>query len=183
MVTYAFGNHVPKIHPSAWIHPRADVTGNVTIRQDVYIGSGAILRGDIGEIHINAGAAILENAILQVSPGNSIRIGKNVTVSVGVALHNCEIADGAMIGIKAIVSDYAYIGEESIIAEGAAVRSRTRVESRTVFAGVPAKEIGKVTDEQAQFLRAISQVYRDLAHSYPFKLKEIPLQECIREIP
>lgn len=46
---YEFKGYKPVIHPSAFIHPQAAVTGNVIIGKDVYIGPGAALRGDWGE--------------------------------------------------------------------------------------------------------------------------------------
>ena len=36
------------MHPSAFVHPLAAVTGNVIIGKDVYIGPGAAIRGDWG---------------------------------------------------------------------------------------------------------------------------------------
>ena len=43
---YAYKGFIPVVHPSAFIHPQAVVTGNVIIGKDVYIGPGAALRGD-----------------------------------------------------------------------------------------------------------------------------------------
>jgi len=41
---YAFKDIRPVIHPSAFIHPQANVTGQVIIGKDVYIGPGAVVR-------------------------------------------------------------------------------------------------------------------------------------------
>ena len=49
---YEFNGFKPVVHPSAFVHPQAVVTGNVVIGKDVYIGPGAALRGDWGEIVI-----------------------------------------------------------------------------------------------------------------------------------
>ena len=40
------------MHESAFVHPQANVTGDVWIGRDVYIGPGAVLRGDWGRITI-----------------------------------------------------------------------------------------------------------------------------------
>ena len=49
-MTYEFQGYKPVIHESSFIHPQAAVTGNVIIGKDCYIGPGAALRGDWGEI-------------------------------------------------------------------------------------------------------------------------------------
>ena len=54
-MTYEFNGLRPVIHESSFIHPLAAVTGNVVIVKNVYIGSGAAIRGDWGEIIIEDG--------------------------------------------------------------------------------------------------------------------------------
>ena len=53
---YAFNGMRPVVHPSAFVHPQANVTGDVWIGRDVYIGPGAVLRGDWGRITVGDGA-------------------------------------------------------------------------------------------------------------------------------
>ena len=61
MPIYAFGYRIPKIHSTAWIFPSADIIGDVTIGPEVYVGAGAVIRGDYGTIKIGAGTSIEEN--------------------------------------------------------------------------------------------------------------------------
>ena len=49
---FEFDGYKPVIHKSAFVHPSAVVTGNVIIGKDVYIGPGAAIRGDWGQIII-----------------------------------------------------------------------------------------------------------------------------------
>ncbi|MCP4760915.1 MAG: gamma carbonic anhydrase family protein [archaeon] len=171
MTVYAFGNKKPKIHPTAWIHPNADVTGKVNIGSKVYVGSGAVIRGDLGKINIDNGSAVLENVTIQASPSQKINIGKNVTLSVGAILHNCIIHDNAMIGMGAIISDNVEVGEGAIVAEGSVVRSKTRIETNTIVAGVPAKVIGEISESKKSFIETIPKVYQGLTQKYPEKLR------------
>ena len=52
---YSFKGFTPVVHPSSFVHPLAAVTGNVVIGRDVYIGPGAAIRADWGEIMIEDG--------------------------------------------------------------------------------------------------------------------------------
>ena len=47
---YEFNGYKPVIDPSSFIHKEASIIGNVIIGKDVYIGPGASLRGDWGQI-------------------------------------------------------------------------------------------------------------------------------------
>ena len=50
---YEFNGYKPVIHKSSFVHELAAITGNVIIGKDVYVGPGAAVRGDWGEIIIN----------------------------------------------------------------------------------------------------------------------------------
>jgi len=78
-----------------------------------------------------------------------------------------------VIGMGAIVSDYATVGSWAIVGEGAVVRARFEVPDETIAVGVPAKIIGKVKDHHKEELIKFKQVYRDLAKRYPKGLKKI----------
>jgi len=47
---YKFKGFIPVVHPTAFVHPQATITGNVIIGEDVYIGPAAAIRGDWGGI-------------------------------------------------------------------------------------------------------------------------------------
>ena len=55
MPVYQFKDRVPEIDPTAWIFPNAVIIGKVHIGKNVYIGAGAVIRGDYGEIFIGDG--------------------------------------------------------------------------------------------------------------------------------
>ncbi|MFX1295223.1 MAG: gamma carbonic anhydrase family protein [Promethearchaeota archaeon] len=177
MTVFAFGNRKPKIHSTAWIHPVADVTGKVFIGPSVYIGAGAIIRGDLGTIYIDTGSAILENVTIQASPNQKVFIGKNVTLSVAVVLHNCTIQDGAMIGMGAIISDNVEVGKGAIVGEGSVVKSNMKIESNMIAVGVPAKVIGKISEKKRVFIKTIPEVYQSLTQKYPKKLRILNPEE------
>jgi carbonic anhydrase/acetyltransferase-like protein (isoleucine patch superfamily) len=171
MTVYAFGDRIPQIDPSTWIHPAADVTGKVIIGPNVYVGSGAVLRGDYGAIRVGAGSAIEENVTVHARPDEWTTIEDNVTIGHAAMIHNCTIRAGAVIGMNATVSDYVEVGEGAIVAEGAVVKSKTVVAPGMIAAGVPAKEIGPVSGQTTAFWQGFKELYRDLARRYPTELR------------
>ena len=66
---YSFKQYIPVVHPFAFVHPQAVVTGNVIIGKDVYVGPGAALRGDWGGIVIEDGCNVQENCTVHMFPG------------------------------------------------------------------------------------------------------------------
>ena len=73
---YAFNGMRPVVHPTAFVHPQANVTGDVWIGRDVYIGPGAVLRGDWGRITVGDGAKIGSNAVvIKPVPAGATAVG------------------------------------------------------------------------------------------------------------
>ena len=68
IMLYEFNGYRPVVHESAFVHPQAVVTGNVIIGKDVYIGPGAALRGDWGEIIISDGCNVQEHCTIHMFP-------------------------------------------------------------------------------------------------------------------
>ena len=79
---YEFDGFKPVIDESSFIHPQANVTGHVIIGKDVYIGPGAVIRGDFGKIIIEDGANVQENCTIHMFPGVTVLIKKG-TLNVG----------------------------------------------------------------------------------------------------
>ena len=69
---YEFKGFKPVIHESSFIHPLAAVTGNVIIGKNCYIGPGAAIRGDWGQIIIEDGCNVQENCTIHMFPGVTV---------------------------------------------------------------------------------------------------------------
>ena len=69
---YEFNGYQPVIDVSSFIHPLAAVTGNVIIGRDCYIGSGASIWGDWGQIIIGDGCNVQENCMIHMFPGVTV---------------------------------------------------------------------------------------------------------------
>ena len=93
-----------------WIAPNATVIGNVILKKNASIWFGAVLRGDNDPIVVGENSNIQDNSVLHTDNGSPLTIGANVTVGHKVMMHGCEIGDGTLIGIGAIVLNGARIG-------------------------------------------------------------------------
>ncbi len=170
---YAFEDRRPTIDPSAWIAPSADVIGDVRIGARCYVGHGAILRGDYGTIEIGDGTAVEEGVIVHARPGDRTVIGAEVTVGHGAMIHNARIDDGAVIGMRATVSDFARVGSWAIVGEMALVRNMQEIPPEKVAVGVPARVVGDVQEHQRQLWTMGKRLYQDLARRYPAGLRRL----------
>ncbi|MNK67844.1 2,3,4,5-tetrahydropyridine-2,6-dicarboxylate N-acetyltransferase [compost metagenome] len=74
-------------------------------------------------------------------------------------VHGCVVEDHVLIGMGAIVMDNAVVESNVIIAAGAVVLENTRCESGYLYAGVPAKKIKALTDEQKALLQQLPHNY------------------------
>ncbi len=163
---YSFDNRKPKIGNETYVSESALVIGDVRVGNNCYIGHGAILRGDYGSIDIGDGSAMDEGVVIDAPPGRTCRIGAKVTVGHGAIIHSNSIGDFVVIGMGAVLSIGAEIGERSIIAEGTIVRMRQEIPSGVVVGGNPAIIIRKVSSEEKNRQNRTKQLYIDLAKKY-----------------
>lgn len=173
MAIYKFDNFIPQIGKDCYIAESSEIIGNVKIGDECYIGPNAVIRGDYGKIVIGNGTAIEESVIIHARPNEITIIGDRVTLGHGAIIHNCTIENAAVIGMGAIVSDYALVKEWGVVAEGAVVKNKSVVESEMIFAGVPAKEVGKINDEYKSRWNHFKDIYCELARTYTKRLQKI----------
>jgi len=145
---YAFNGMRPVVHPTAFVHPQANVTGDVWIGRDVYIGPGAVLRGDWGRITVGDGANVQENCIVHVFPGLDVVLEESAHIGHGAIVHGAHVGRNCLIGMNAVLMDQAVIGAESIVGALSFVPQGMQVPPRSVVVGNPARIIKEVTDEQ-----------------------------------
>ena len=171
---YEFEGKVPEIGEGTYVHESAVVIGDVKIGKRCFIAPGAVLRGDYGTIIIGDGTAIEDNVVVHARPGETTRIGNHVTIGHGAIIHTPTIHDWAVIGMGAIISDFADVGEWAAIGEGAVVKNRQTIPDESIAVGVPAKVIGKVSDDYKRQWTEFKRIYEELAERrYPEGLRRI----------
>src|SRR3954465_15400830 len=111
----------PVVAEGAFIAPTAVLVGDVTVRAGASIWFGAVLRGDNSAIVIGTGSNVQDNCVIPCADKLPTIVGTNVTVGHMAMLEGCEIGDGALIGMGAIVLQRAKVGANSLVAAGAVV--------------------------------------------------------------
>jgi len=138
----------PAFGENCFLAETATIIGDVVLGNDCSIWYGAVLRGDVHYIRLGNNTNVQDNAVIhatyQKSPTN---IGNNVTIAHGAIVHGCTIHDNVMVGMNAVVLDEVVIESNSIVAAGSVVSKGTRIESGTVYAGIPAKKIKDIGPE------------------------------------
>ncbi len=159
---YKFGEFIPVIHESSFIHPQASVTGNVIIGKDVYVGPGAAIRGDWGGIVIEDGCNIQENCTIHMFPGIIVRLEQSAHIGHGAIIHGAQIGRNTLIGMNAVIMDEAIIGDECIVGALSFVKAGMVFESRKLIAGNPASVIKDVSDEMLAWKTEGTKLYQAL---------------------
>lgn len=159
---YAFKGFIPVVHPTAFVHPLATVTGNVIIGKDVYIGPGCALRGDWGGIEIADGCNVQENCTIHMFPGVTVKLEAAAHIGHGAIIHGAHIGRNALVGMNAVIMDDVVIGAESIIGALSFVAAGTQIPSRSLVVGNPAKVIKQVSDEMLAWKTKGTRLYQAL---------------------
>jgi len=169
MTVASFEGKTPRIGEGTYVHPSADVFGDVTIGRGCWIGPGVRIRGDYGRIVIGDYCSVEDNCVIHARPGEQATIGDWVTIGHGAVIHNVRrIDDYAVIGMGAVVSDWAVVGRWAVVGEGAVVRQGQEVPPEHIAVGVPARVLERTVDEayREQWTR-FKRLYVDLARRYP----------------
>jgi phenylacetic acid degradation protein len=175
---YEFKGYIPVVHKSSFVHPLAAVTGNVIIGKNCYIGPGAAIRGDWGQIILEDGVNVQENCTVHMFPGKSITLKESAHVGHGAIIHGANIGRNVLVGMNTVIMDDAEIGDESIIGAMAFVKAETIIPKRSLVVGNPAKVVKQVTDEMIDWKTKGTQLYQQLPADCHESLKEVePLQE------
>lgn len=177
---YSFQGYIPVVHESSFVHPLAAVTGNVIIGKKCYIGPGAAIRGDWGQIILEDGVNVQENCTVHMFPGKSITLKESAHVGHGAIIHGANLGRNCLIGMNSVIMDDAEIGDESIVGAMAFVKAETKIPPRSLVVGNPAKVVKQVSDEMIEWKTKGTKLYQQLPKDCHETLKEV---EPLREVP
>jgi carbonic anhydrase/acetyltransferase-like protein (isoleucine patch superfamily) len=177
---YEFNGYRPVVHPSAFVHPQAVVTGNVIIGKDVYIGPGAALRGDWGEIVIADGCNVQENCTVHMFPGVTVRLEEGAHIGHGAIIHGAHVGRNCLVGMNAVLMDRVELGEECIVGALAFLAADSVWERRQVIVGNPARAVKPVSDEMIAWKTEGTRLYQQLPADLHATLR---VCEPLREVP
>lgn len=177
---YSFNNFTPVVHESSFIHPQAAVTGNVIIGRNCYIGPGAAIRGDWGQIIIEDGCNVQENCTIHMFPGVTVLLKEGAHIGHGAVIHGATIGKNCLVGMNAVIMDNVILADECIVGALSFIKADEVFVPRSLIVGNPAKKIKDVTDEMIKWKTEGTALYQQL----PKEMFET-LQVCepLRKIP
>ena len=162
MAVYSFNGFVPVVKPSSFIHPKAVVTGNVIIGENVYVGPGAAIRGDWGQIIIENGCNVQENCTIHMFPGTTVILKEGAHIGHGAVIHGGTIGKNCLVGMNSVVMDDAVLGNECIVGALTFIQANMEFAARSLIVGNPGKVIGNVSDEMMDWKTKGTELYQKL---------------------
>lgn len=136
----------PVFGENCFVAETAVIVGDVQMGVDCSIWYNAVLRGDVHYIKMGNKVNVQDNAMIHCTylkcPTN---IGNNVSIGHNAVVHGCTIHDNVLIGMGSIVMDDCVVESYAIVAAGAVVTQNTHIKEGELWAGIPAKKIGMVS--------------------------------------
>ncbi|MFT5590292.1 MAG: carbonic anhydrase/acetyltransferase-like protein (isoleucine patch superfamily) [Bradyrhizobium sp.] len=173
MAIYHYGEHAPRIDPSAYVTDEATVIGKVHLAANSSVWFHVTLRGDNELISVGENSNIQEGAVCHTDIGYPLTIGNNVTIGHQAMLHGCTIGEGSLIGIQAIVLNGAKIGRNCLVGAGALVTEGKEFPDNSLIIGTPAKAVRTLTAEEIVKLTGSAASYVARAQSFKTTLKKV----------
>jgi len=151
----------PQFGEGVYLAENATIIGDVIIGNQCSIWFNAVVRGDVHYIRIGDKVNVQDGAVIHCTyKKHPTEIGNNVSIGHNALVHGCKVMDNVLIGMGAIVMDGVTVHSNSIIAAGAVVLEGTTVESGCIYAGVPAKKVKELSQEQtAVLVKGIAENY------------------------
>ena len=163
MPCYEIDGIRPVVDPTAFVHASAVLIGDVIVGPRCYVGPAASLRGDYGRIILEEGANVQDTCVMHGFPGTDTVVEADGHIGHGAVLHGAIVKRNAMVGMNAVVMDEAVVGESAIVAACAFVKAGMVIAPRSLAAGIPAKVLRALTDEEIAWKAAGTRTYHELA--------------------
>jgi carbonic anhydrase/acetyltransferase-like protein (isoleucine patch superfamily) len=156
----------PKIHPSVFVAPTAQIWGDVEIGAGASVWFGAVVRGDEGRILIGENSNVQDNCVVHSDLGNPVLIGAGVTIGHAAVIRACRIGDDTMIGMNSTVLSGAKIGKHCLVGAHSLIPYGRVFEDESLILGAPARTVRQATPEERKYSQIACKVYQDLAADY-----------------
>jgi phenylacetic acid degradation protein len=170
---YSIEGVVPVIDPSAYVHPTAVLIGDVIVGPDCYVGPCAVLRGDFGRIVLQRGSNLQDTCVIHGFPAQDTVVEENGHIGHGAVLHSCIVRRDALVGMNAVVMDEAEVGEAAILAACAFVPAGKKIPARSLAAGIPAKVMRELSDQEVAWKLEGTRTYQHLTQRCLASMMEV----------
>ncbi|QID19199.1 phenylacetic acid degradation protein PaaY [Nitrogeniibacter mangrovi] len=162
MPCYEIDGLRPVIDPDAYVHPDAVLIGDVIVGPRCYVAPLASLRGDFGRIVLEAGSNLQDGCVMHGYPGADTVVEEDGHIGHGAVLHSCRVGRNALVGMNAVIMDNAVIGEAAFVAACAFVKAGMQVPARHLVAGMPAKVVRELSDDEIAWKEDGTRIYQQL---------------------
>lgn len=150
----------PQMGEGCWIAENATIVGDVVMGDECSIWFNAVIRGDVNSIRIGNKTNIQDGAVIHCTYERAATtIGNNVSIGHNAIVHGCTVHDNALVGMGSIVMDNAVVEQNCIVAAGAIVLENTVCESGWIYAGIPARKVKQLSQEQIEGLARTANNY------------------------
>lgn len=167
MSSEPFREFSPRVHGTAWVHPSAQLLGDVELSEEVNVWPLTVLRGDCGTIRIGPRTNVQDGTIAHATAGFSeTTIGADCTIGHRVILHGCTVGDRCLIGMGSVLLDGCVIGAGSFVAAGSLVTPGKVFEPGSFIVGSPAKRVREVRESDLAMIENANKVYLELVKEY-----------------
>ena len=138
----------PTVHPSAFVAPGVRIFGDVTVGERAVLMFGVVVRAELDHIDIGAETNVQDTCVLHCDAGFPCTVGRRVTVGHAAVVHGATVEDHCLVGIGARALNGSHLGEGAWLAAGAVLGEGRSIPPWTIAAGIPARPLREVTDEE-----------------------------------
>ena len=150
MPLFAFEGKSPRVHPTAFIAPTANLIGDVTVEENASVWYNTVLRADFNPIVVRRGANVQDCAVIHVTPAGGVEIGPGATVGHLCLVHAATVGEEALVGNSSTLLDGVKIGVRAMVAAGSLVTPGTEIPDGTLAMGAPCKVKGPLAGTPAE---------------------------------
>jgi carbonic anhydrase/acetyltransferase-like protein (isoleucine patch superfamily) len=156
----------PKIDPGAFVAPGAQIHGDVTIAEDVFVLFGVVMRAELDRVEVGRGTNIQDNSVVHCDTDAPCLIGERVTVGHSAVVHGALVGDRCLIGIGAKLLNRSRLGEGAWLASGSVLAEGKEIPPWTLGMGIPAKPVRELTPAEIERADEGVDHYQELMEHY-----------------
>lgn len=148
-----------------FVAPTARLAGDIRLGPSVGIWYGCVLDGGSHGITIGAGTNVQDNTRI-LCQHDAVEIAADVTIGHNVTLFDCRVDSDSLVGIGSVISRGTVVERDVLVAAGTETTVGQRLTSGQVWAGRPARPIGKMDDRKRAMLAGTLPTYQGYAEQF-----------------
>jgi len=162
-----YQNFQPRVHELAYVHPSAQLIGDVEVGPEASVWPSAVMRGDNGRIVLGPRSNFQDGAVAHATLGMSTTtVGQECTIGHRAVLHGCTVGDSCLVGIGATLLDGAVLGDWCFVAAGSLITPNRKFPPKSFIMGAPGKVVREVNAKDMEWIVHSWRVYQDLTRTY-----------------